>query len=167
MNTRLLNWVRESLTQNLSLLVHAIPYKWSLDCCQEDSALPEVHRCWRVAAYSLHIVFAKCIFRFWLGGLHRWGFLVFFSPNLISWSSRKQVMISQSSTKFEYKALANAIAEMVWIQSLLQEMGFIRSIHPPILWCDNFDTTYCLLTHGHIEVTCKELQIHFLSPKIS
>jgi hypothetical protein len=73
---------------------------------------------------------------------------VFFSPNLISWSSRKQVMISQSSTKFEYKALANAIAEMVWIQSLLQEMGFIRSIHPPILWCDNFDTTYCLLTHG-------------------
>jgi hypothetical protein len=44
------------------------------------------------------------------------GFAVFFGPNLVSWSARKQPTVSRSSTEVEYKALANATAEMMWIQ---------------------------------------------------
>jgi hypothetical protein len=41
------------------------------------------------------------------------GYIVFYSPNLVSWSSRKQPTVSRSSTEAEYKAIANGTGEMV------------------------------------------------------
>jgi hypothetical protein len=108
------------------------------------------------------------------------GFLVFFGPNLVSWSSRKQATIYRSSTESEYKTLANATAELIWLQSLLCELGMLTCCHAPILWCDNLGATYLsanLRFYGrtkHIEVNFhfvrervanKELQIRFLSTK--
>jgi hypothetical protein len=46
---------------------------------------------------------------------------VFIGPNLMSWSARKQATISRSSTEAEYKALANATAEIMWIHALLHD----------------------------------------------
>ena len=64
------------------------------------------------------------------------GFAVFLGENLVSWTARKQPTVSRSSTEAEYKALANATAEMIWVQKLLTELGVA---HPPraLLWCDN------------------------------
>jgi hypothetical protein len=45
--------------------------------------------------------------------------LFFLGKNLISWISRKQNIVSRSSTEVEYKAVANATAEIMWIQILL------------------------------------------------
>jgi hypothetical protein len=39
------------------------------------------------------------------------GFAVFFDPNLIPWSAKKQHTVSRSST--EYKALADATTELI------------------------------------------------------
>ena len=50
------------------------------------------------------------------------GYAIFYGGNLIAWSARKQSTVSRSSTESEYKALANATAELVWVQSLLQEL---------------------------------------------
>jgi hypothetical protein len=47
------------------------------------------------------------------------GYAIFYGSNLISWSVRKQPTVSRSSTEAEYKALANAVAKIIWIQSLL------------------------------------------------
>jgi histone deacetylase 1/2 len=49
--------------------------------------------------------------------------------------------VSRSSTESEYKALANASAEVIWVQSLLGELGVPQS-QSPILWCDNIGATY-------------------------
>ncbi|GJS55661.1 ribonuclease H-like domain-containing protein [Tanacetum coccineum] len=43
----------------------------------------------------------------------------------------------------EYKALADTVAELTWLQSLLNELG-IRSSSTPILWCDNLGATFII-----------------------
>ena len=69
------------------------------------------------------------------------GFAIFFGPNLISCSARKQATVSRSSKEAEYKALTNATAELIWIQTFLNE---VRVNHSPAarLLCDNIGATY-------------------------
>ncbi|KAL8127329.1 hypothetical protein AgCh_014300 [Apium graveolens] len=69
------------------------------------------------------------------------GSCVFFGGNIISWSSRKQRTVSRSSTEAEFKGLANTTAELIWIESLLNELN-IKLPQPPSPWCDNLGATY-------------------------
>lgn len=63
-------------------------------------------------------------------------FAVYLGPILVSWSSKKQLVVSMSSTKAKYRALAHATSEVMWIQSLFSELQIQLNI-PPIMWCDN------------------------------
>ena len=51
------------------------------------------------------------------------GICIFLGGNLITWSSKKQQVVSRSSTKAKYRALSSATTELVWIQNLLIEIG--------------------------------------------
>ena len=55
------------------------------------------------------------------------GFAIFLGSNLISWNAKKQATMSRSSTEAEYKSLANATAEVLWTETLLNELGIGRS----------------------------------------
>jgi hypothetical protein len=69
------------------------------------------------------------------------GFAVYCGPNLIFWNARKHPTISRSSTEEEYKALANATAEIICVEFLLKELGIERN-QTSCLWCDNMGATY-------------------------
>ncbi|XP_062102857.1 secreted RxLR effector protein 161-like [Humulus lupulus] len=43
------------------------------------------------------------------------GFYVYLGANLVSWASKKQRIVSCSSTEVGYHSLANATVEVVWI----------------------------------------------------
>jgi hypothetical protein len=63
------------------------------------------------------------------------GLVVFFGQMLISWKSSKQRTVVRSSTEAEYKALADDIAEVIWLQYLLTNLQ-IPSASAPTIWCE-------------------------------
>jgi hypothetical protein len=50
------------------------------------------------------------------------GYAVFLGGNLISWSSKRQPVVSRSSAEVEYRAVANGVAEASWLRQLLVEL---------------------------------------------
>jgi hypothetical protein len=69
------------------------------------------------------------------------GFAIFLGPNLVSWSARKQATISRFSIEAEYKALANATTELIWVEVVLRELG-VKLREKPCLWYDNLGVTF-------------------------
>ncbi|GJV37452.1 nucleotide-binding alpha-beta plait domain-containing protein [Tanacetum coccineum] len=69
--------------------------------------------------------------------------------------------------KAEYKALADTVAELTWLQDLLHELG-IRSSSNPILWCDNLGATY-LSANPIFRMRTKyvEIDYHFVREKVA
>jgi hypothetical protein len=95
------------------------------------------------------------------------GFAVFIENNLVSWCARKQPTISRSSTEAEYKTIANAMAELMWVQSLLREL---KVAHPPTakIWCDNIGATYSAanpMFHGRMKHV--EIDFHFVRERVA
>ena len=95
------------------------------------------------------------------------GFAVFLGSNLVSSSARKQATVSRSSTEAEYKALANATAEVMWIQTLLYELG-IKTPKAARLWCDNIGATYLSANPVfHRSTNHIEVDFHFVRERVA
>ena len=88
-------------------------------------------------------------------------------------------IITKSSTKAEYKVLADGIAEILWFCLLLSELQ-VPSSTVTMLWCDNLGTIFLFVNpvfhtctkhvkvdyhfvHDHI--TKQEIQVRFISSK--
>jgi histone deacetylase 1/2 len=95
------------------------------------------------------------------------GFAIFIGPNLVSWIARKQDSVSRSSTEAEYKALANATTELIWVEALLRELG-VCLCQKPCLWCDNLDATYLSVNPVfHARIKHIEIDYHFVRERVA
>nr|GFB62749.1 uncharacterized mitochondrial protein AtMg00810-like [Tanacetum cinerariifolium] len=63
-------------------------------------------------------------------------FCVFLEYSFISWKSKKQDVLSRSSTEAEYRAMVVANSEIVWLRWLLADMG-VHITSPTPLYCNN------------------------------
>ena len=84
----------------------------------------------------------------------------------MSWKSKKQNVVARSSAESEYRAMATATCELVWIKQLLGELKFGK-IDQMELVCDNQAALHIAsnpVFHErtkHIEIDC-----HFVREKI-
>uniref|UniRef100_A0A803PW81 Uncharacterized protein n=1 Tax=Cannabis sativa TaxID=3483 RepID=A0A803PW81_CANSA len=94
------------------------------------------------------------------------GFTIFFRSNLVAWKSKKQQIISRSSTEAEYRSVANVTAKLTWLHYLFSELH-IRMSLPPIIWCDNLSTIMLIQNHVlHAKTKHIELDLYFFREKI-
>lgn len=64
-------------------------------------------------------------------------------------------------------ALANATAEIIWVQSMMKELG-IQSSQAPCLWCDNLGATYLSANSVfHARTKHIEIDFHFVRGRVA
>jgi hypothetical protein len=93
-------------------------------------------------------------------------FCIFLGDSLIYSKSKKQSIVSQSSTEAKYDVMASTTKEIVWLRWLLADMGVLFS-HSPPMYCDNQSSIH--IAHNsifhertkHIEINC-HLTLHHL-----
>ncbi|KAI0510265.1 hypothetical protein KFK09_010866 [Dendrobium nobile] len=67
------------------------------------------------------------------------GFCSFLDTTLISWRVKKQHTVARSSTESEYRALAAASADLIWLRRILADFQ-VPLDKPTDLYCDNTST---------------------------
>ncbi|XP_024178244.1 uncharacterized mitochondrial protein AtMg00810-like [Rosa chinensis] len=92
---------------------------------------------------------------------------VFLGSNLISWCSKKQPTVARSSAESEYRSLAHACADTMWLGYLLYELG-ANIQFPVLLHCDNLSTTYMASNPiFHARTKHIELDYHYVREKVA
>jgi len=64
------------------------------------------------------------------------GHCFFLGQSLVSWRTKKQPIISRSSSEDEYRAMTFATCELQWLLYLLRDLH-ITCVQLPVLYCDN------------------------------
>jgi hypothetical protein len=90
------------------------------------------------------------------------GYVVFLGDHMISWSTKRQTVVSRSNAEVEYHAIANGVAEATWLRQLLHEFQIPPS-RCTLVYCDNINAVY-LSTNPvqHQRTKHAEIDLHFV-----
>jgi len=99
------------------------------------------------------------------------GYCVFIGVNVISWKSKKQIVVARFSAEAEYRSMTMVTWELMWIKQFLQELGFCE-VAQMKLYCDNRAALHIAsnpVFHEktkHIEIDCHFIREKLLSKEI-
>lgn len=82
---------------------------------------------------------------------------VYTGNNPVSWCSKRKQTVSRSSIEAEYKNIACATAEIMWIQSLFSELK-ANTNTIPVLWSDSL-SAISLSTNLVLHSKTKQMEI--------
>lgn len=51
-------------------------------------------------------------------------YCTFMGGNLVTWRSKKQVVVARSSAEVEFRSMAHGVCALLWLKMLLAELGF-------------------------------------------
>jgi hypothetical protein len=95
------------------------------------------------------------------------GYAVFLRDNLVSWSAKRQTVVSRSSAEAEYHAVANGVAEATWLRQLLLELQSPPSRYT-LVYCDNISVVYLSNNPVQYQRTKHvEIDLHFVREKVA
>ncbi|XP_013617172.1 PREDICTED: uncharacterized mitochondrial protein AtMg00810-like [Brassica oleracea var. oleracea] len=86
-------------------------------------------------------------------------YCVFMGDSLVSWRAKKQQTVSRSSSEAEYRAMADATCELIWLTTVLGEMH-CSPMSPATPFCDNQSALYIASNPfyhertKHVEIDC-------------
>ena len=94
------------------------------------------------------------------------GYFTFVGGNLVTWKSKKHKVVAQSSAEAEHKGMAHGVCELLWLRSLMCDLGFEpkNTMH---LYCDNreaIDISHNPVQHDRIKHV--EVDRHFIKEKL-
>ena len=94
------------------------------------------------------------------------GYCIYLGDNLVSWSSKKQSVVSKSSAESKYRGMALACAEITWICSVLKEINVKLSCTPLLLSDSTSKAAIATNLVLHSKTKHIEIDIHFVRDKV-
>ena len=86
---------------------------------------------------------------------------------MVSWSAKKQPTVSRFSCESEYRAMANTVAEIIWVTHLLRELHALPSSIPTLL-CHNKSALFLSQNPiSHKRATHIDIDYHFVRELVS
>ncbi|KAK5841924.1 hypothetical protein PVK06_004250 [Gossypium arboreum] len=93
-------------------------------------------------------------------------YVVFLRLYFIAWCSKKQAVVSRSSSEAEYHSLANCVSELLWVKYLLDKIG-MPLCQSPVVWCDNTSTASMVANPlHHARVKHIEIDHYFVRKRV-
>jgi hypothetical protein len=91
----------------------------------------------------------------------------FWGDNLVSWSAKRQTVVSRSSAEAKYRAVANDVAEATWLRQLLYKLQTPPS-QCTFVYYNNISVVY-LSTNPvqHKRTKHVEIDLHFIREKVA
>ncbi|KAF5193419.1 Retrovirus-related pol polyprotein from transposon re2 [Thalictrum thalictroides] len=94
-------------------------------------------------------------------------YFVMLGKSPISWRTKKQHTVSRSSAEADYRVMASATCELIWLKSLLCDLRIFHS-KPMHLYCDNNQAAPHIAANPFFHERTKHIEIdcHFVREKI-